>query len=90
MSNNDYNKLELDTSVVFRENNRRHGQGDSDVFQNFAKVFVVTALLSSSGIVDSANTSYYYNEEGSTVSVSLSTFNDNFLVKSSFSTHLIH
>lgn len=82
MSNNDYKKLDLDTSIVFRESRGKHRLGNSDCIPKFAKAIVFTALLSSTNIAD-ANSSY--NEEISTTSVSLTSFNKNFLVKSSFS-----
>lgn len=83
MNNNEFNKIEFDTSVVFRKNQVHHTKESSDAFQMMARAIVVTTLLSTAGIANANPT--VYKEAQSTTSVSLSSFNDNFIVKSSFS-----
>ncbi|WP_315206407.1 hypothetical protein [Alloprevotella tannerae] len=83
MNNNDYIKTDLRTSVVFHESKKNHGLTHVDGLQKVARTLVLTALMSSVGVAG-AN-SICYVDERSTSSVSLSSFNENFIVKSSFS-----
>lgn len=83
MNNNDYIKTDLRTSVVFHESKKNHRLTHVDGFQKVARTLVLTALMSSVGVAG-AN-SICYVDERSTSSVSLSSFNENFIVKSSFS-----
>ena len=83
MNNNDYFKTDLRTSVVFHESKKNHGLTHVDGLQKVARTLVLTALMSSVGVAG-AN-SICYVDERSTSSVSLSSFNENFIVKSSFS-----
>jgi hypothetical protein len=83
MNNNDYIKTDLRTSVVFHESKKNHRLTHVDGLQKVARTLVLTALMSSVGVAG-AN-SICYVDERSTSSVSLSSFNENFIVKSSFS-----
>ena len=83
MNNNDYFKTDLRTSVVFHESKKNQGLTHVDGLQKVARTLVLTALMSSVGVAG-AN-SICYVDERSTSSVSLSSFNENFIVKSSFS-----
>ena len=83
MNNNDYIKTDLRTSVVFHESKKNHGLTHVDGLQKVVRTLVLTALMSSVGVAG-AN-SICYVDERSTSSVSLSSFNENFIVKSSFS-----
>ena len=83
MNNNDYFKTDLRTSVVFHESKKNHGLTHVDGLQKVVRTLVLTALMSSVGVAG-AN-SICYVDERSTSSVSLSSFNENFIVKSSFS-----
>ena len=83
MNNNDYIKTDLRTSVVCHESKKNHGLTHVDGLQKVARTLVLTALMSSVGVAG-AN-SICYVDERSTSSVSLSSFNENFIVKSSFS-----
>lgn len=83
MNNNDYIKTDLRTSVVFHESKKNYGLTHVDGLQKVARTLVLTALMSSVGVAG-AN-SICYVDERSTSSVSLSSFNENFIVKSSFS-----
>lgn len=83
MNNNDYFKTDLRTSVVFHESKKNHRLTHVDGLQKVARTLVLTALMSSVGVAG-AN-SICYVDERSTSSVSLSSFNENFIVKSSFS-----
>ena len=83
MNNNDYIKTDLRTSVVFHESKKNHGLTHVDGLQKVARTLVLTALMSSVGVAG-AN-SICYVDERSTSSVSLSSFNENFIDKSSFS-----
>ncbi len=83
MNNNDYIKTDLRTSVVFHESKKNHGLTHVDGLQKVARTLALTALMSSVGVAG-AN-SICYVDERSTSSVSLSSFNENFIVKSSFS-----
>ena len=83
MNNDDYFKTDLRTSVVFHESKKNHGLTHVDGLQKVVRTLVLTALMSSVGVAG-AN-SICYVDERSTSSVSLSSFNENFIVKSSFS-----
>ena len=83
MNKNDYFKTDLRTSVVFHESKKNHGLTHVDGLQKVVRTLVLTALMSSVGVAG-AN-SICYVDERSTSSVSLSSFNENFIVKSSFS-----
>ena len=83
MNNNDYIKTDLRTSVVFHESKKNHRLTHVDGLQKVARTLVLTALMSSVGVAGANSICYVY--ERSTSSVSLSSFNENFIVKSSFS-----